>query len=177
MAYLENENILLRALEPEDLDDLYRWENDSELWKYGSTIAPYSRFALRDYLSCSLNDLVQSRQLRLIAVDKKNNKSMGTIDLYDYDPINLRAGIGILLDAPCRHKSYGKEILELIKEYAFCILHLNQLFAHIPESNVYCFQLFAACGYVQCGLLKSWLKFAGKFENVYVMQLIHETVH
>jgi diamine N-acetyltransferase len=177
MAYLSNENVLLRALEPEDLDDLYRWENDSELWKYGSTLAPYSRFALRDYLSGSLNGLVQSRQLRLVAVDKKNNKPMGTIDLYDYDPINLRAGIGILLDAAYRYKSYGKEILELIKEYAFCVLHLNQLFAYIPESNSSSFRLFAACGYVQCGLLKSWLKSAGKFENVYVMQLIHKTFH
>jgi diamine N-acetyltransferase len=172
MTYLENENILLRALEPEDLDDLYRWENDSKLWKYGSTLAPYSKFALRDYLVCSQNDLVQSKQLRLVAVGKKNNKSMGTIDLYDYDPINLRAGIGILLDAAYRHKGYGKEILGLIKEYAFRVLHLNQLFAYIPESNVSSFQLFSACGYVQCGVLKSWLKSAETFENVYVMQLI-----
>ncbi|MDR0613754.1 MAG: GNAT family N-acetyltransferase [Dysgonamonadaceae bacterium] len=172
MACLENENILLRALEPEDLDDMYRWENDSELWKYGSTIAPYSKFALRDYLTGSMNDLLQCRQLRLVAVDKNSNRSMGTIDLYDYDPINLRAGIGILLDAAYRHKNYGKEILELIKEYAFCVLHLNQLFAYISESNISSFRLFSACGYVQCGLLKSWKKSAVGFENVYVMQLI-----
>lgn len=172
MACLENENILLRTLEPEDLDDMYRWENDSELWKYGSTIAPYSRFALRDYLAGSVNGLVQCRQLRLVAVDKNSNRSMGTVDLYDYDPVNLRAGIGILLDAAYRHKSYGKEILELMKEYAFCVLHLNQLFAYISESNLPSFRLFSACGYVQCGLLKSWKKSAGGFENVYVMQLI-----
>ena len=50
MAFLESENLLLRALEPEDLDILYEWENDPELWKYGSTLTPYSKFALRDYL-------------------------------------------------------------------------------------------------------------------------------
>jgi diamine N-acetyltransferase len=172
MAYLENKNILLRALEPEDLDDLYRWENDSELWKYGSTIAPYSKFALRDYLISSMNDLVQCKQLRLVAVDKKNDKSIGTIDLYDYDPINMRAGIGILLDAAYRRKGFGKEILNLTGEYAFRVLHLKQLFAYISESNVSSFKLFAACGYVQCGLLKSWRKTSGGFENVYVMQLI-----
>ncbi|MDR0733974.1 MAG: GNAT family N-acetyltransferase [Dysgonamonadaceae bacterium] len=172
VACLENKNILLRALEPEDLEDLYRWENDSELWKYGSTIAPYSKFALRDYLTGSLQGLVQSGQLRLIAVDKKNGKSMGTIDLYGYDPVHLRAGVGILLDAAYRHKNYGKEILGLIKAYAFRILHLNQLYAHIPESNIPSLRLFSACGYVQCGLLKSWQKSVEGFENVYVMQLI-----
>ncbi|GHT67476.1 N-acetyltransferase [Bacteroidia bacterium] len=172
MAYLENENLLLRALEPEDLDDLYRWENDSELWKYGSTLAPYSKFALRDYLISSMNDLVQCKQLRLVAVDKKTGKSMGTIDLYDYDPINLRAGIGILLDTAYRHKGFGKHILELIQEYAFRVLHLNQLFAYIPESNISSFKLFTACGYEQCGLLKAWKKTAGGFEDVYVVQII-----
>ncbi|GHT56093.1 N-acetyltransferase [Bacteroidia bacterium] len=172
MAYLENENLLLRALEPEDLDDLYRWENDSELWKYGSTLTPYSKFALRDYLISSVNDLVQCKQLRLVAVDKKAGKSIGTIDLYDYDPIHLRAGIGILLDVTYRSKGFGKEMLELMKEYAFRVLHLNQLFAYIPENNMASFRLFAACGYEQCGLLKAWRKVADGFEDVYVVQLI-----
>ena len=172
MRYLENENILLRALEPEDLDDLYRWENDSELWKYGLTIAPYSKFALRDYLIRSTNDLIQCKQLRLVAVDKKTAKSMGTIDLYDYDLINLRAGVGILLDEACRNKGFGKEILELIREYAFHVLYLKQLFAYIPESNTSSFKLFTACGYEQCGLLKAWRKTADGFEDVFVVQLV-----
>ena len=33
MKLLENERIILRALEPEDLDVLYRWENDASLWQ------------------------------------------------------------------------------------------------------------------------------------------------
>jgi diamine N-acetyltransferase len=175
MAYLENENLLLRALEPEDLDDLYRWENDSEVWKYGSTIAPYSKFALRDYLMNSMNDLVQCKQLRLVAVDKKTGQSMGTIDLYDYDPLNSRAGIGILLDLVYRHKGFGKEILELVNEYAFQVLHLNQLFAYIPESNIPSFKLFTACGYVQRGLLKAWKKTDSGFEDVYFLSIIRQT--
>ena len=175
MAYLENDNLFLRALEPEDLDDLYRWENDSELWKHGSTIAPYSKFTLRDYLINSMNDLLLCKQLRLIVVNKKNGQSMGTIDLYDYDPLNLRAGIGILLDIVYRNKGFGKEILELVKEYAFQVLHLNQLFAYIPESNISSFKLFTACGYVQRGLLKAWRKTADGFEDVYFLSITRQT--
>ena len=33
MIYLENKKIKLRALEPEDLDFLYKWENDTKFWK------------------------------------------------------------------------------------------------------------------------------------------------
>ena len=175
MTYLENENLLLRALEPEDLDDLYRWENDSELWKYGSTIAPYSKYALHDYLINSMNDLVQSKQLRLVAVNKKTGQSIGTIDLYDYDPLNLRAGIGILLDSIYRNKGIGKEILGLVKEYAFQVLHLNQLFAYVPESNIPSFKLFTACGYVPRGLLKDWRKTPDGFEDVYFLSITRQT--
>ena len=175
MAYLENETLLLRALEPEDLDDLYRWENDSELWKHGSTIAPYSKFTLHDYLINSMNDLVQSKQLRLVAVDKKTGQSMGTVDLYDYDPLNLRAGIGILLDSIYRNKGIGKEILDLVKEYAFQVLHLNQLFAYVPESNIPSFKLFTACGYVPRGLLKAWRKTPDGFEDVYFLSITRQT--
>ena len=35
---LENKTIQLRAIEPEDLEVLYKWENDTDVWKYGSEI-------------------------------------------------------------------------------------------------------------------------------------------
>ena len=34
---LEGSNILLRAVEPDDLDFLYRCENDTSVWRYGTT--------------------------------------------------------------------------------------------------------------------------------------------
>jgi diamine N-acetyltransferase len=174
MAFLENENLFLRALEPEDLDILYAWENNTELWEYGSTLTPYSKFALRDYLTNSLQGIVYSRQLRLMAIEKKSLTAVGTTDLFDYDPIHQRAAIGILVDIPFRRKGYGEEILYLTADYAFNILHLNQLYAHIPLSNTNSFNLLRKCGYEQSGLLKSWLKTSNGFEDVHLMQLIRQ---
>ncbi|MCL1934232.1 MAG: GNAT family N-acetyltransferase [Candidatus Azobacteroides sp.] len=175
MAFLENENLLLRALEPEDLDILYKWENNAELWKFGSTLTPYSKFALRDYLTDSLQGIVYTRQLRLMAVEKKSRATIGTVDLFDYDPIHQRAGIGILVDTPYRHNGLGTEILRLTAEYAFNVLHLNQLYAYIPLSNTISFNLLCKCGYEQAGLLKSWLKTSAGFEDVHLMQLMKDS--
>ena len=169
---MENKTLLLRALEPEDLDILYEWENNSELWKYGSTLMPYSKFALRDYLNNSLQGIIYSRQLRLMAIDKKSHAAIGTVDLFDYDPIHQRAGIGILVDAPYRRKGWGSEILLLTAGYAFNILHLNQLYAHISVSNTSSFNLLRRCGYKQVGLLKSWIRTSAGFEDVRLMQLM-----
>ena len=176
MAYLENEQIKLRALEPEDLDILYKWENDTELWMYGATIVPYSRFAIKEYITESQLDIFQSKQLRLMIVWKDNNKPVGTIDLYDFDPMNLRAGVGILIDAAFRRKGIGQQALDLLKDYAFDFLFLQQLFAHVPKQNETSLKLFSKSGYTNTACLKEWIKTSNGFEDVYVMQLL-KSIH
>jgi diamine N-acetyltransferase len=176
MALLENTNIALRALEPEDLEAMYRWENDSEIWRYGATITPYSRFALRDYLNNTLiQDIFQSRQLRLIIVDKASGNLAGAIDLYDFDPVNRRAGIGILIDSAFRRQGLGLQALKLMRDYAFQFLYLHQLYAHIPQSNLPSYRLFQKSGYQQTGVISSWIKSVTGFTDVYVMQLLNRT--
>ena len=172
MAYLENDQIKLRALEPEDLDVLYKWENDADLWNCGATIAPYSKFALKEYIAESRLDIFQSKQLRLMIVWKDNDEPVGTIDLYDFDTMNLRAGVGILIDAAYRGKGVGKQALQLIKDYAFDFLLLKQLFAYIPKQNEKSLKLFSRSGYFNTACLKEWIKTANGFEDVYLMQLI-----
>ena len=170
---LKNETILLRALEPEDLDCLYRWENDAELWQHGSNLTPYSRFALRDYLSDALTQgILQSRQLRLMIVETNSQQPVGTIDLYDFDPIHARAGIGILIDKTYRGKGLGLQALELMHEYASRILFLNQLYAYVPKNNLPSYQLFLKSGYEETGILKSWLRTAEGYLDVCFMQNI-----
>ena len=171
MALLKNETILLRALEPEDLDFLYRWENDAELWQHGSTLTPYSRFTLRDYLAGALTqDVFQSRQLRLMVVERDSQQPIGTVDLYDIHPIHIRAGIGIFLDEAYRGKGLSLQVLELMHEYASRVLLLHQLYAYVPKTNQLSYQLFLKCGYKETGVLQSWLKTADGYLDVYFMQ-------
>ncbi len=173
MALLETDLIKLRALEPEDLEILYRWENDCDLWSFGNTLAPYSKFALREYISESRQDIFQTRQLRLMVALKETGAPIGTIDLYDFDPMNLRAGVGILLDADYRQKGFGLQVLELIKTYAFDFLLLKQLYAYVPANNGPSIKLFSRAGYEQTGQLKNWVKTRENFNDVYFMQLIN----
>ncbi|MDR0546391.1 MAG: GNAT family N-acetyltransferase [Dysgonamonadaceae bacterium] len=173
MQYLANNNLLLRALEPEDLEILYRWENDTELWQYGSTLTPYSRFTLRDYINNSLQqDIFQSRQLRLMITEKTSAKTLGTIDLYDFDPIHQRAGVGILIDKDFHRRNYGFQSLELIKQYTSKVLNLHQLYAYIPKNNEASYRLFLKSGFSESGLLKSWIKTENDFEDVWCVQKI-----
>ncbi|MDR2920163.1 MAG: GNAT family N-acetyltransferase [Tannerella sp.] len=172
MKLLEGNTIRLRALEPEDLEFLYKWENDTTLWRYGTTLAPYSRFSLRDYIADSRLDIFQSRQLRLMIVLQSENVTIGTVDLYDFDPINCRAGIGILLDDAYRKQGLATETLKLVEKYAFEFLMLKQIYAYVPERNEPSVKLFSRSGYIETGKLVSWVKNGDLYEDVYFMQLI-----
>ena len=43
---LQNEKVILRGLEPEDLEFLYQVENNTEIWKVSNTFSPYSSIIL-----------------------------------------------------------------------------------------------------------------------------------
>ena len=163
-------DIYLRALEPEDVDVLYRWENDTRHWKHGATINPYSRFSLKQYIAEARDDIHQTRQLRMVAVEKVSEKPVGTIDLYDFDFFHQRAGIGILIDEDFREKGYALQVLDCIERYAFNHLKLHQLYAFVPEKNQASIALFTKANYQQTAVLKSWLLVNRSFNDVVVMQ-------
>lgn len=167
---LENDSLRLRAPEPEDLEIIYKWENDTSLWQYGSSITPYSRFALKQYLIDNKNDLYTDKQLRLMIVIKETSEVVGSVDLYDFDPFHRRAGVGILTDEKYRRMGYGLQALNILEKYAFKFLKLKQIYALIPEKNVGSVKLFSKAEFAMLGKLTDWLSTGDQFEDVLFMQ-------
>ncbi|MDR1382038.1 MAG: GNAT family N-acetyltransferase [Tannerella sp.] len=170
---LECENIKLRAPEPEDLEALYEWENDTALWAVGCTLIPYSRYDLKRYVS-SPKDLYESKQLRLIITAKPDMEAVGTVDLYDFDPHNRRAAAGIMIDRKHREKGLAGDALSLFCRYAFSFLKLHQIYACIPVDNEPSRRLFARCGFREAGMLSDWQLTDGGYKDVLLVSLISD---
>ncbi len=170
--YLENNNLRLRALEPEDLAYLYKWENNTNLWIYGNTLTPYSKLALRTYISeTQQQDIYEAKQLRLMIELKSSKAVIGTIDLYEFDFHHSRAGIGILIDEDYRNNNYASQTLEIIKEYVFSFFKIKQIFAYIGTDNLQSVRLFEKAGYSRSGELIDWIRDGSDYKNVYIYQL------
>ena len=170
----ENENIRLRAVEPEDLDRLYAWENNTQLWDVGNTRNPYSRYILKQYIVNSDKDIYESKQLRLMMVSVKTGDTVGTVDLFDFDIHNSRIALGLYVDAAFQGKGYARESLHLVEEYLFDYLKINQLYCHIAENNTASMRMFEQEKYEKTGLLRDWIKTANGFENIFVFQQFKE---
>jgi diamine N-acetyltransferase len=169
---LKGQHILLRALEPEDIDVLYAWENDPENWGVSNTQTPFSRFVLEQYITTSHVDIYSAKQLRLVICDT-DGKAVGTIDLFDFDPNHLRAGVGILIaDKTDRRKGFASEALELLKSYCFEILNLHQIYCNITTDNESSILLFQKHGFQITGIKKQWIRTESGFKDELLLQLI-----
>ncbi|MCR9262796.1 MAG: GNAT family N-acetyltransferase [Flavobacteriaceae bacterium] len=176
MLTLKGEHIYLRALEPTDLDFLYQLENDTSIWEISGTLRPYSKKVLRLYLENAHRDIYEVKQLRL-CICNTNDQCIGLIDVFDFDPKNRRAGIGIVIANPeNRNKGVGAEALNLLCDYAFSVLDLHQLYANILEENTNSIHLFEKLGFERIGVKKEWIRTSSGFKNEIMFQKIRTNV-
>ncbi|WP_340063429.1 GNAT family N-acetyltransferase [Ascidiimonas aurantiaca] len=172
MLKLHGSHIFLRAMEPADIDFLYLMENDVTIWEVSDTKTPYSRFILKKYLDNCDKDIYEMKQLRL-AISDNENELKGLIDLFEFDPANYRAGVGIVLRKEERKKGIAEEALNILSEYAFNTLGLRQLYAHITADNEASKRLFTKCGFEQTGVKKQWAYHKGIFKDVLFYQKLN----
>ena len=146
--------IKLRKIEPADLPFLYQWENDASVWADGSNHNPLSQKDLRDYIASTTGDIYKDGQLRLIIEDER--VTVGCVDLFDLDPRNRRAAIGMYVAPEHRGNGVGRLVLEQLESYAFDFLHLRVLYAVIATNNIPCSSLYRSAGYTPSTPLSSW---------------------
>jgi diamine N-acetyltransferase len=164
--------ISLRALEPDDLDFLYQLENDASIWGVSDTLAPVSRHALREYLDHAAADFYVVRQLRLVVTTEIDGRAVGVVDLFQFDPLHQRAGVGITILASARRHGYARQALELLKTYARHTLRLHQLLATVGAGNRRSMSLFRAAGFRRIGVRREWLRTAEGWQNAVEWQCL-----
>jgi len=160
----------LRALEPTDIEMMYDTENDKSLWVYSNTSSPFSKHTLKKFIENSHLDIIEHKQLRLVIFDEAN--SYGFIDLFDYDYVSRRAGVGIIIFEKFRSQGIGSLALKLIEEHVLNYVPIHQLYANISSNNFDSISLFKKNGYNEVGLKKDWVFYNNKFNDELLFQKI-----
>jgi diamine N-acetyltransferase len=194
MIGLAGDTVRLRALEPSDVELLYGWENDTRLWKVSETTAPYSRETLSQFIENQQYDIYRTRQLRLVICKldggtpvrvggthvgvcdtpvEIGDTPVGMIDLFDFDPRNLRAGVGVVIcDEASRRLGYASEALGLLCDYAREVLYMRGLYATVTVDNTASVQLFRSQGFTEVGTLRDWSRGKSGWRDEYLFQKV-----
>jgi len=171
--------IILKALEPSDVSMLLKWENDQSIWNISETVEPLSKYKLDTYIKQTLTfDVFGLRQLRLM-IHRIFDSSLditepiGTIDLFEFDPINKHAGIGIMLLKEYQGQGIGKIALDQFLTYCFEKLHLHSVYANISETNINSIKFFENYGFKKVAEYKEFI-----YENdCFVSQLTYQYIN
>ena len=144
-----SEQVRLRALEPEDLDFLYLWENDAELRESGNTLVPIGRNRLKEYIEKSSEGLMELGMMRL----------------------HRRVAVGLFVIPEYRRLGIAVESLRKISHYVLDYLRLHQIIAYVLEDNKPSRMLFEAAGFEHTATLRQWMWHAGDYSDVLLYQL------
>lgn len=161
---------LLTAPEPEDLDFVFRIENDPVVWPVSDCHMPYSRYALREYLLTCKNDFFADKQLRLMVRPADSHEAIAIVDLFNFSPLDGRAEVGIIVSPELRGQGIGTEAVSMLCDYAGQTLGLRMLAAYVPVNNEASLRLFAKCGFQRVATLPEWSKIGPKWCDLAVMR-------
>jgi RimJ/RimL family protein N-acetyltransferase len=166
--------IFLRCLEEEDIDRVYKWHNDSNL--YGSLTSLF-RHVSRASVSAWLakKQAFSSESINLAICLNQANQHIGNIYLQNIDWVARHAEISIFIgDKEYRQKGYGQKAVEILTEYAFSELGLKRLYLFVLEENIPAIKTYKKCGFSEEGKLRNHVFKQGKFKDLLVMGLINK---
>ncbi len=170
---LTTQDLLLRQLEPSDLEVLYQWENDVALLPYRDDLNFYSRAQLEQYILSAGYNLTEAGQQRFM-IQLKQRETIGCIDFFDFNAQHKRAGIGILIGEMGHWgKGYATQALEAALHFAFKDVKLHQVFCNISQSNERSRRLFEKSGFSLVGEKKEWLYQNKGYESEFLFQRLN----
>ncbi len=168
---LKNDRIYLRALENTDAETILTWENDPENWRVSETRVPFSKEIIQKYVA-NAQDIFAVRQVRLMICEITTNNAIGSVDLFDYEPLHQHAGVGILLTQANRGQGYASDALALLENYAVNAIGIRNLHCTILSNNKASRNLFTKAGYMEVGCKKNWFNNHGEWLDEYSYQKI-----
>lgn len=169
---LSNNKIALRAPELQDVEILYKWENDESIWYLSNTSLPFSRFDLEQFILNSNHDIFTEKQYRFMIEKNDSKEVVGCVDLFEFDPKNKRVGVGILIDEKYRNQGLASEALDVLIQYAFEQLDVHQIYCNILSSNTKSLILFKRKQFSEIGVKRDWVFSEGKYHDEILLQLI-----
>ena len=120
-------------------------------------------------------EALSSGQLKLYAFAEGGGGSatpIGCVELYNYDPINRRAAVGLVVSNEYRRQGYGTAMIQALTQFCLDSTSLHQVYADIAATNTPSIHIFQRAGYQHCAILRDWVVRSNHFIDTYRYQLI-----
>lgn len=160
----------IRAIERRDFDVLYQQYSDQDMCRYLGD-PPCTESEVWSLLDQFLKQ-EETAQMRWVMEDKINNQFIGTFGFHHFDPLNGRVEIGYDVWKDYWQQGFMKEALPQLLDICFNELRVSVVFAMTHSDNRGSHKLLESFGFQCDGILRAWIKNAGKSQNQKVYSLL-----
>ena len=167
LPLIEGEKVILRPITDADTDDIVRWRNDPEVWRYFLFREPFTPEMHRAWLR---DKVATGRVIQYIIIDRESGRSAGSVYFRDVDPKNESAEYGIFIgEADARGKGLGSETARLFTDFGFQTLGLHRISLRLLSDNVRAQRSYEKAGFHIEGVFRDMVLLDGAWRDVTFM--------
>ncbi|MEM7375426.1 MAG: GNAT family N-acetyltransferase [Bacteroidota bacterium] len=173
--YWKGDKVRLRALEPEDWEVFYTWNQESYTQRNLDRIwFPGSKEMVRDWARKKTLQKGEKDEFFFVIEENRTGEIAGSINSHDCDKDNGTFGYGLGIIASHRQKGYASEAILLVLRYFFQELRYNKVTVGIYAHNEPSQKLHERLGFQEEGRLRSMIYQHGQYWDLVHMGMLGE---
>ncbi len=151
---IKGERVVIRPMEPDDLDYLMKWRNSAEAMNYSEHL--YGFLFSRDNMMRMVENQFREDGFfprnKTFMIETTEGEVIGDVGYRNWDPRNRSAELGIEIGEPdFRGKGLGCELASLFSEYMFRHLNINRIELSVLRENPRAIRVYEKTGFKPCG--------------------------
>jgi len=165
--------LFLAPVRLEDADKYCQWFADAEM---AINLTMFDRQMTKEREETILSDMIKNNSQIFSVVLNEDEQLIGSCSLFDLDHSDRKAELGIMIgDKSCWHQGYGTEAIELLLDYGFNILNLNNIYLKVFEYNKRALACYKKVGFKKVGHHREARIIMGrKYDEIYMDMLASE---
>lgn len=170
---LVGDKIYLSPRNIEDAELYVKWMNDFDVTDFtGRTSQIMDIEGEKEYLSSASK---KTNNFSFAIVKQENDRLIGSAGLEKIDYINRVATLGIMIgEQENREKGYGTETINLLLDFGFNYLNLNNINLYVMEFNPRAIACYKKCGFKEMGRRRKTVFLNGKYYDKLYMDILKE---
>jgi RimJ/RimL family protein N-acetyltransferase len=169
------DKVVLRAVERDDLEQLWRWRNDLDLWLLMEDAPPVPT-SLAEYEAAyerRATDAAAAVDEWVRFAIEAGGRLVGECSMFDFDPLARSARIGVLIgDQRDRGKGLGRDAVRVLLDYGFRHRNLHRVELDVLATNEAALRVYRALGLVEEGRLRDHAWSGGRHVDTIVMAVL-----